>query len=216
MLAMTVEELIQSAQAGDQAAFAELLATHERAVYNLCYRMVGNASEAEDAAQETFLRAFSQLYRYDPGRPFKTWLLAVASHHCIDRLRRRRLQFVSLDDEPLQQHPALRERLAGPEEAALRQEESREIQTMLAGLLPESRNALIMRYWYDWSYEEIAEATGATVSAVKSRLHRARVALGEMFAAPSATSRIGGRAVVFHPGRQTRSSRPTTNSALIA
>lgn len=177
---MTVDELILSAQASDQAAFSELLATHERAVYNLCYRMVGSAAEAEDAAQETFLRAFTQLYRYDRNRPFKTWLLAIASHHCIDRLRRRRLQFVSLDDEPVESHPALRTRQAGPEESALRREQSRELQALLAGLAPESRNAVVLRYWYDWSYEEIAAATGATVSSVKSRLHRARVALGEM------------------------------------
>lgn len=205
---MTIDELLQSARAGDQAAFAELLATHERAVYNLCYRMMGSASEAEDATQETFLRAFSQLYRYDPNRSFKTWLLAIASHYCIDRLRRRRLQFVSLDEEPWQAHPALHVRQAGPEEAALRQEQSREVQALLAGLLPESRNAIIMRYWYDWSYEEIAEATGATVSAVKSRLHRARVALEGMFDAKPAVSQIGGRAVVFHPLRPAAAGRP--------
>jgi RNA polymerase sigma-70 factor (ECF subfamily) len=200
---MTTDELITSAQAGHQAAFAELLKTHERPVYNLCYRMVGNAPEAEDATQETFLRAFSQLYRYDPSRPFKTWLLSIASHHCIDRLRRRRVQLLSIDDEPIQQHPALRERLAGPEEAALRGEQRREIQSLLAGLGPDSRSAVIMRYWYDLSYEEIAAATGTTVSAVKSRLHRARAALSEMLNAQPAVSHgePGGRAVVFHHPR---------------
>lgn len=80
----------------------------------------------------------------------------------------------------MQSHPALRMRQAGPEESALRREQSHELQALLAGLASESRNAVILRYWYDWSYEEIAAATGATVSSVKSRLHRARVALGEL------------------------------------
>jgi len=205
---MTADELILSAQAGNQAAFAELLATYERAVYNLCYRMVGNAPEAEDAAQETFLRAFSQLYRYDRGRPFKTWLLAIASHHCIDRLRRRRMQLLSIDDEPIQQHPALHERRAGPEETLLQHEQRAEVRRMLAGLTPENRNAVIMRYWYDLSYEEIAQATGSSVSAVKSRLHRARLALGEMLVEQPAP-RAGRRdAIGFAPPRQSGQMRP--------
>jgi RNA polymerase sigma-70 factor (ECF subfamily) len=205
---MTADELIPLAQAGNQAAFTELLSTYERPVYNLCYRMVGNAPEAEDATQETFLRAFSQLYRYDPSRPFKTWLLSIASHHCIDRLRRRRIQWLSLDDEPIQQHPALRDRLAGPEESALRREQRDEIQALLTGLTPENRNAVIMRYWYDLSYEEIAEATGSSVSAVKSRLHRARLTLGEMMneqPAPKAASR---RPLGFIPAPRAGQMRP--------
>ena len=152
--------------------------TYQTAVYNLCYRMLGNAADAEDAAQETFLRVYSQFHRYDPSRPFKTWLFSIASHHCIDRLRRRRMMWCDIDDEPLSVHPALRERTPGPEESALRHEPSRSIQDLLERLAPNDRAALVMRYWYDLSYEEIAAVTGGTVSAVKSRLHRARETMG--------------------------------------
>jgi RNA polymerase sigma-70 factor (ECF subfamily) len=79
---------------------------------------------------------------------------------------------------------------------------------LLTGLSPESRNAVIMRYWYDLSYEEIAAATGTTISAVKSRLHRARVALSEMLSEKPAISRIGGRDVVFLHPRQANPLRP--------
>ncbi len=177
---MSEAELAKLSIAGNENAFAELVERHQKAVYSLCYRMLGNACEAEDAAQEAFLRAYAQLRRYDPERSFKTWLLSIASHHCIDRLRKRHVQYLSIDDEPLQVHPALREQRPGPEDAALRQEQSDRIQALLAGLGPDSRSALVMRYWYDLSYEEIAATTGCTVSAVKSRLHRARLTLGEM------------------------------------
>ena len=175
---MTEQELVLRAQAGDMTAFNKLMELYQRPIYNLCYRMVGEATEAEDAAQETFLRAFSQFHRYDPFRPFKTWLFSIASHYCIDRLRRRRVTWCDIDDEPLSVHPALRQQTPGPEESALRHEQSRSIQALLERLAPRDRAALVMRYWYDFSYEEIAAVTGGTVSAVKSRLHRARETMG--------------------------------------
>ena len=87
---------LQEARAGDEEAFSRIVEAYQRPVFNLCYRMLGERTLAEDAAQETFLRAFLGLKRYDPKRPFITWLLSIASHHCIDRLRRRRLRLVPL------------------------------------------------------------------------------------------------------------------------
>lgn len=176
------------ARAGDEAAFTALVETYHTAIYNLCYRMLGEAGEAEDAAQEAFLRAYSQLHSYDPARSFKTWLFSIASHHCIDRLRKRRLTWLSIEDEQLPPHPALQEQTPGPEEQSVRREQSEVIQALLAKLAPEDRNVIVMRYWYDYSYEEIAQTTGATVSAVKSRLHRARGVIAEMMkGAPAKT-----------------------------
>jgi RNA polymerase sigma-70 factor (ECF subfamily) len=180
---VTEQDYIARARAGDETAFAPLVDAYQSAIYNLCYRMLGEANEAEDAAQEAFLRAYAQLRRYDPTRPFKTWLFAIASHYCIDVLRKRRLTWLSIDDEALPPHPALQEPAPGPEEMASRREQSAVMQTLLARLSPEDRSVIVMRYWYDLSYEEIAEATGATVSAVKSRLHRARGAMAEMMTA---------------------------------
>lgn len=184
-------EFISSARAGSAAAFARLVEIYQNPIYNLCYRMLGDPGEAEDAAQEAFLRAYSQLHRYDPARSFKTWLFAIASHHCIDRLRRRRVIWLGIDEEPLLTHPALLEPRPGPEQVAVRREEQAAVQALLAELAPRDRCAIIMRYWYDMSYEEIARATGSTASAVKSRLHRARVSLGVALKAAEGLSGMG-------------------------
>ena len=170
--------LVQQALAGDQQAFGELVKMHQNAVYNLSYRMLGERGEAEDAAQETFMRAYSHLDRYDTARPFRTWLLSIASNHCIDRLRKRRLIWLSIE-EPLPPHPALSSDEAEPEDAVITNERTALIQRMLKDLSPEYRAAVVLRYWYDLSYTEIAEMLNTTESAVKSRLFRARQALAE-------------------------------------
>lgn len=180
------QALVTQVIAGDQQAFAELVELYQRAVYNLAYRMLGNAGEAEDAAQETFLRAYQHLSHYDPDRPFKTWLLSIASNHCIDRLRKRRLTWLSID-EPLPPHPALTSAEDAPEPAAVLTEQQEMIQKMLADLAPEYRAAVIFRYWYDLSYAEIAELLGTTESAIKSRLFRARQMLADQVRAGAAS-----------------------------
>jgi len=169
---------VQRTLAGDPQAFGELVRRYERDVFNLAYRMLNERGEAEDAAQEAFMRAYVNLDRYDPERPFKTWLLSITSNHCIDRLRRRRLTWLSLE-EPLPPHPALTSNIPGPEEAMLTNERNLLVQEMLAGLSPDYRLAVVLRYWYDLSYAEIAEMLGTTESAIKSRLFRARQALAE-------------------------------------
>ena len=181
------------ARAGDAQAFTRLVEAYQTPIYNLCYRMLGEAGEAEDAAQEAFLRAYTRLSRYDPQRSFKTWLFSIASHHCIDRLRKRRFAWLSLD-EPPPAHPALRDREPEPETAVVQREREAQISQLLARLPPDDRAVVVMRYWYEMSYEEISEATGATVSSVKSRLHRARRALGDLLAPdPGLEARSGER-----------------------
>jgi RNA polymerase sigma-70 factor (ECF subfamily) len=160
--------------------FVCLLEATEAAVYNLCYRMLGEEEEAEDAAQETFLRAYRQFHRYDPSRPFQPWVFAIACHHCFDRLRRRKLMvWLRADDEF--QHPAWREPSPSPEDMVLQSEQSERIQELLDRLSPKDRAVIVLRYWYDFSDKEIAQATGTTTSAVKSRICRARKALAEDF-----------------------------------
>jgi RNA polymerase sigma-70 factor (ECF subfamily) len=139
--------------------------------------MLGDAREAEDAAQETFLRAYTHLATYQTDKKFSSWLLAIASHHCIDRLRRRRFTWLSLDELPfLDQAAGERNH---PEEVAIRQEERDEVHRMLNQLPPQYRAAVILRYWYELSYREIAEVMETTESAVKSRLYRAREMLAQ-------------------------------------
>jgi RNA polymerase sigma-70 factor (ECF subfamily) len=172
--------LIDHVRAGDQGAFAQLVASHEKPVYHLCLRMLGNAGDAEDAAQETFLRAYLQIASYDASRSFKTWIMAIASHYCIDRLRRRRVTLLSLDDEPLVQVLGLRCHAPLPDEMALHGERAVSMQRALAHLPDETRKVVALRYWGEFTCEEIAEATGSSVNAVKSRLHRARAALAHL------------------------------------
>lgn len=164
-------EWLDGAQQGDDEAFTHLVETYQKPVYNLCYRMMGDAGEAEDAAQETFWRAYQNLNRYDRSRPFPTWLLSIAAHYCIDQIRRKRLATLPLDILPEEDAP---DPAAGPEKIYRQTEEQQQIRKLLDGLGTQDRAAVIMRYWYDFSDEEIAAALSLTVSAVKSRLHRAR------------------------------------------
>ncbi len=189
---MSEQDIVTLARKGDQAAFTTLVQTYQTAIYNLCYRMLGEADQAQDATQETFLRAYTQFHRYDPERPFKTWLFSIASHYCIDRLRRRRITWLDIDDEPLAGHPALREKRVGPEDTATQSERARDVQALLETLPAKDRAAVVMLYWYDLSYQEIAEATGTTVSAVKSRLHRARAAMAETLETKDARREAAG------------------------
>ncbi len=170
---MSEQRWIQQAREGDMEAFGNLIHLYQGPVYNLAYRMLGEAMEAEDAVQETFLRAFQHLHRYDPSRPFRTWLLSIAAHYCVDRLRRRRPQ-VSLDDG------AFHESLPSPSDAVAAWEEREHLQQMLLRLSPEDRAVITLMYWYGCSCEEIAQILGTTASAVKSRLYRARLALAAM------------------------------------
>jgi len=168
---------LEQARRGDQAAFSRLVGAYQRPVYNLCYRMLSNAPEAEDATQETFVRMYTKLHTYQPERKLSSWVLSIASHYCIDRLRRRRGQWLSLDEEPVA--TMLPSHNRGPEETAMREESRDEVQRLVDTLPPAYRVQLILRYWHDLSYVEIAEAMGLTVQAVKSRLHRARLQMSE-------------------------------------
>ncbi len=167
---------VLQAQRGDDEAFARLVDTYQTPVFNLCFRMLGEAEAAEDAAQETFLRAYQHLVRYDPKRPFATWLLSIAAHYCIDRLRKRKVVSISMDDD--ETYLELPDASAvNPEREAIRREEQARIQHMLASLDATDRAAVIMRYWYGFSDAEIGQSLNLTVSAVKSRLFRARRSL---------------------------------------
>src|SRR5689334_17476770 len=172
-----VEEIgwVDQALKGDRAAFGQLMHRYAGAVYNLAYRMLGNAEDAEDASQEIFLRAYTRLNSFDRTRRFSTWLLSIGSNYCIDRLRRRRFAWMTLDDVAFSLPTAER----GPERSALVHEQQAIVQRALQRLPDNYRLVTVLRYWHDMSYDEIANATGLTESAIKTRLHRARHMLAE-------------------------------------
>jgi RNA polymerase sigma-70 factor (ECF subfamily) len=155
----------------DPENFTEIVEQYQKPVYNLCARMLGDPDEAEDAAQESFWKAYKNISSYDPQRPFLTWLLSIAAHYCIDQIRKRRFSSISMDIMPEDFIPDLD---PSPESEAAQTEEQRKIRGLLDILAPEDKSAVIMRYWYDFSDEEIGSVLHLTVSAVKSRLFRAR------------------------------------------
>jgi len=167
---------VQRARAGDQSAFSSLVETYQTPVYNLAYRLLGNRLEAEDAAQEAFIRAYTRLHTYDPSRKFSSWLLAITSHYCIDVLRKRRIQSLPLDELPPLVDLAMPQ-ATQPEQVVVRQQTATAVQKLL-NLLPRAyRTPVILRYWYDMSYREIAETMGLNEGTVKTRLYRARIRL---------------------------------------
>jgi RNA polymerase sigma-70 factor (ECF subfamily) len=168
---LSEEIWLEKARQGDDEAFIALVEVYQKPVYNLCYRMLSNAHDAEDATQETFLRAYRSIRRYDPQRKFSTWLLTIASNYCIDQYRRRKLPSFSFDSLPF---PEIPDKSTGMDKWMIDGEEQETIKMLLESLKPKDRSAVIMRYWYDFSYEEIAEALSLSISAVKSRLHRSR------------------------------------------
>jgi RNA polymerase sigma-70 factor, ECF subfamily len=178
-LAVQEEIWLKQASAGDRKAFGQLVEAYQRPVFNLTYRMLGDAEEAADATQEAFLRAYARLHQYNPDHKFSTWLFSIANHHCIDRLRKRRVVMQPIDETPLVF--SLESEFPQPEQQLLAKERSQELQALLDQLEPEYRTPLILRYWHECSYQEIAETMDLSLAAVKSRLFRARQKLAEAF-----------------------------------
>ena len=171
---------LEQARRGDQTAFGKLIEAYQRPVYNLAYRMLNNSGEAEEAAQEAFIRAYTRLHTYNPDHKFSTWMLSITSNYCIDLIRKRRALLLSID-EPLPPHPALMsDGQKGPEAQMEKSEQQDMVQSLLQELPEDYRQTVVLRYWHEMSYEEIAEMMDTTVSAIKSRLFRARRLLAEV------------------------------------
>ena len=173
--------LVRRCLAGDETAYRELIERYQSQIYSLALRMVRRAEDAEDLTQETFVRMFRALARYDPARPFAAWLFTIASRLCIDHIRRRKVSPISLtqrergSEEEYEievEDPGLR-----PDEVATHAEESRRTADLIASLPPHYRIVVILRHVQDLSYEEIAEALHLPLGTVKARIHRARALL---------------------------------------
>jgi RNA polymerase sigma-70 factor (ECF subfamily) len=171
-------EYISRVLAGELAAFETLVERYNSPVYNFCCRMLNNRTDGEDASQEVFLRAFTQLASYRPTyASFITWLLSIAAHYCIDLLRRQRPQ---IDLELVSPWKSSSE--PQPEEILISQERNAQVQALLNKVPHAYRSVLILRYWNDLSYEELASATGLSLNAVKTRLFRGRHILADELA----------------------------------
>src|SRR5439155_14348570 len=174
-------ELIERYLRGDSAAFSALVRRHERRVYNLCYRMLGRDDDARDASQDAFLTALRKLSSFRGEAQFTTWMHRVAVNACYDVLRRKRrepmLEAPRDEDAPEPPGPSSPDHADSAVTAV-------DVQRALVQVPQEFRAVLILHDVQDLAYEDIAEALGVPVGTVKSRLHRGRVALAKLLAAP--------------------------------
>ena len=168
----------------DRRTFDELVRRCHRQAYNVAYRMTGNAADAEDLVQDTFLKAYRFFGSYRRDMPFENWIYRIMSNMFVDWLRRRpKVQVRSLD-EPIRQEEGevtldLPDKSAGPEDMTLSQELDAEMQTALGTLPKDFRLAVVLSDIEGLSYEEISEAMGCSIGTVRSRLHRGRRLLRE-------------------------------------
>jgi RNA polymerase sigma-70 factor (ECF subfamily) len=178
---MDEKAFILAAQKGDISAFNQLVRGYQTLVYRMAYRVLGEGASAEDATQDAFISAYKHIRAYRGGS-FKAWLLRIVTNACYDQLRaKQRRPSASLDAmlvDPDNPAPgADRAAPESPQEFAERQELGAAIQRGLAVLPPDQRVTLVLTDIEGFSYDEVAEATGANLGTVKSRLSRARMAL---------------------------------------
>jgi RNA polymerase sigma-70 factor, ECF subfamily len=186
----TDQELVLRAQAGSEAAYRELLGRYQRPVFSLIFRMVRDREQAEDLAQETFVKVFNNIGRYDPRYKFSSWIFKIASNQTIDFLRKKEPATVSLDGsrhaETPEQVEATRitaeSRDATPEEFVEAKELGAEIERAIGELRPDYRTAILLRHVEGRAYEEIAEIMEIPLGTVKTYIHRARSELRETLA----------------------------------
>ena len=175
--APTDVDLVSRARRGDVAAFGRLVERHQDFVYNAVFHLVGNEQDAEDLAQDVFIRAFGSLARFEGRAKFTTWVYGIMLNTVRSHWRRAgRRAVVSLDvsaddDHPNPGPPATGD---GPVDASLRREEVRHVRAAIAGLDSDLREITVLRDIEGLAYEELAQVLGVPIGTVKSRLHRAR------------------------------------------
>lgn len=175
------ERLVEASRHSDLTAFNALVERYQTPVYNLCLRLLGAPQAAEDATQESFLAAFRAIRGFRGGS-FRAWLFRIAANACYDELRRRRRRPLSLEaqKEALGEAADVADGAASPLERAQQAETSRVVRQALLALPDDQRLAVIMRDLQDFTYEEIARATSASLGTVKSRIARGRARLRDI------------------------------------
>ena len=175
--------------AGEESCFIELVKTHKQRVFAFAYRFLGNAADAEDAAQEVFIKVYNARNKYTVKAKFTTWLFTITRNTCLNFLAKRghRGLFVPLDEKPEAQEDAPGLQLADPKdlppaELLIRKEQAEAVKKALASLPENQRTAVLLCRYDELSYEAIAEVMGCSAKAVKSILHRAKLGLKEKLA----------------------------------
>ncbi len=172
------QELLAQAQRGDQQAYGALVSRYQQSLFAVCYRLLGQRQDAEDAAQEAFVRGFRSLAGFDRQRPLGPWLRQIATNVCYDLLRQRPFTTVPLLDE----HDGFAGRSARwrePEQAQIARERQQRLWQAIHALPPHYRVVIELRHFQELSYQEIADQLDLPLNTVKSHLLRARKLLWE-------------------------------------
>ena len=176
-----VNKRIKQVLKGDQNAYADIVNLYQHKLYQVCYRMLSNQQEAEDIAQEAFIRAYINLHSYDQKRKFSTWLYRIATNLCIDRIRKKKPDYY-LDAEvagtnglDMYSQIAASEQL--PEETVEQMELQDRIQYEISRLPDKYRSVIVLKYIEELSLQEISEILDMPLGTVKTRIHRGREAL---------------------------------------
>ena len=169
------ELLIERAKKGDVSAFSELIKRYERYVLNLVYRTLGRAEDAEDIAQETFVKAYLHIKKFKGESKFSTWLSKIAMNLCMDKIRERSNREENLEEGVWLTIP--QDNYYSPEETVERLEIQEKIKNAVSSLPEDLRMVFILREFEDLSYQEISEILNIPMGTVESRLHRARMRL---------------------------------------
>jgi len=170
--------LVEAALSGEEKAFAKLMSRYKDAIYFMLLKMVNNKNDAEDLTLEAFGKAFKNLHQYSPNYAFSTWLFKIATNNCIDFLRKRRGVYISIEnnqengdnDSPIK----LRSTEPNPEEKLIRIQKAFLMRKIVHKLKPRYRILVELRYFSEYSYEEIAKELNLPLGTVKAQLFRAR------------------------------------------
>lgn len=178
MMSIIIKEKIKEVKKGNQAAFEDVVIYYQNRIYQHCYRMLGNAHEAEDIAQEAFIRAYVNIHSYDLNRKFSTWLYRIATNLTIDRLRKRKPDY-HIDAEIKGMNGLdMYSRLASSNQLPEEEVQSLELQSYIhqqIAELPKIYRAIIMlRYLEEFSLKEISDILDIPLGTVKTRIHRGR------------------------------------------
>ncbi|WP_019414260.1 RNA polymerase sigma factor SigW [Paenisporosarcina sp. TG20] len=176
-----VNKRIKEVLKGDQNAFAEIVELFQDKLYRVCYRMLGNKHEAEDIAQEAFVRAFVNIHTFDTNRKFSTWLYRIGTNLCIDRIRKKKPDF-SLDadvtgTDGLTMYSQVASTDDLPEEEVLKMEMQDRVQYEISRLPDKYRAVIVLKYLEDLPLQEISDILDMPLGTVKTRVHRGREAL---------------------------------------
>jgi len=173
--------LVDQAMVGDQKAYAELLDRYRDAIYFMLLKMVNNRSDAEDLTIEAFGKAFKNIHQYTPNYAFSTWLFKIATNNCIDFIRKKKANLISIDNTLEDQEGPITSPTAhlqssnlDPEEQLIKEQNVQLIQDVVSKLKPRYRKLIELRYFREFSYEEIAEELDLPIGTVKAQLFRAR------------------------------------------